>query len=71
MTKVMVETSLEDFPQDASSGSPFFHNVTAANVGYFSIPINDGSGFINWEKLKAFKPYERTKHFKQLRLENH
>jgi len=47
MTKVMVETSLEDFPQDASSGSPFFHNVTAANVSYFSIPINDGSGFIN------------------------
>ena len=35
--KVIVETSLEDFPLDASLGSHFFHNVTSMNVGYFSI----------------------------------
>ncbi|RLD71763.1 MAG: pyruvate, phosphate dikinase, partial [Bacteroidetes bacterium] len=35
--KIIVETSLEDFPLDASAGSHFFHNVTSMNVGYFSI----------------------------------
>ncbi|MCK7531455.1 MAG: hypothetical protein MZV63_10680 [Marinilabiliales bacterium] len=38
--KVIIETSLEDFPLDASSGSHFFHNVTSMNVGYFSVQHN-------------------------------
>ncbi|MDA3823818.1 MAG: hypothetical protein PF450_14575, partial [Bacteroidales bacterium] len=34
--RIIIETSLEDFPLDASLGSHFFHNVTSMNVGYFS-----------------------------------
>lgn len=69
MAKVIVETSLDSFPLDASSGSHFFHNVTAADVGYFSVQPNEGTGNINWEKLESFKPIEQTKHFKHLRFE--
>jgi len=30
--KVIVESSFDEFPLDASSGSHFFHNVTSMNV---------------------------------------
>jgi len=69
MAKIIVETSLDTFPLDASSGSHFFHNVTAADVGYFSVQPNEGTGNINWEKLESFKPVEQTKYFKHLRFE--
>jgi len=50
--RVIVETSLENFPLDASLGSHFFHNVTSMNVGYFSIQHTSRSSFIRWEFLK-------------------
>lgn len=69
MAKIIVETSLDTFPLDASSGSHFFHNVTAADVGYFSVQPNEGTGNINWKKLESFKPIEQTTYFKHLRFE--
>lgn len=69
MAKIIVETSLEAFPLDASSGSHFFHNVTAADVGYFSVQASEGTGNINWNKLASFKPVEQTTYFKHLRFE--
>ncbi|MBN2237325.1 MAG: pyruvate, phosphate dikinase [Bacteroidales bacterium] len=68
MAKIIVETSLDAFPLDASSGSHFFHNVTAADVGYFSVQPNEGTGQINWEKIESFEPIEKTTHFKHLRF---
>jgi hypothetical protein len=50
--KIIIETSLEDFPLDASSGSHFFHNVTSMNVGYFSIQHNQKGSVLNWDILK-------------------
>ncbi|MCD6179911.1 MAG: pyruvate, phosphate dikinase [Bacteroidales bacterium] len=68
MAKIIVETSLDTFPLDASSGSHFFHNVTAADVGYFSVQAGEKTGNINWEKLEAIKPIEQTTYFKHLRF---
>jgi CheY-like chemotaxis protein len=68
MAKIIVETSLDDFPLDASSGSHFFHNVTAANVGYFSIQNHDNKNFINWDKLERREAVEETGYFKHLRF---
>ncbi|MCX6250034.1 MAG: pyruvate, phosphate dikinase [Bacteroidetes bacterium] len=62
--KVVVETSLEGFPLDASSGSHFFHNVTSMNVGYFSINPEVSSGFIRWDILKQHKNVTKTKYFR-------
>ncbi|HRU68866.1 MAG TPA: PEP/pyruvate-binding domain-containing protein [Bacteroidia bacterium] len=53
--KVIVETSFEDFPLDASSGSHFFHNVTSMNVGYFTIQQEYENQWINWDLLKKGK----------------
>ncbi len=49
--KVIIETSLPNFPLDASAGSHFFHNVVAMNVGYFSIQYNNNDHFVRWEML--------------------
>jgi phosphoenolpyruvate synthase/pyruvate phosphate dikinase len=67
--KIIVETSLEGYPLDASSGSHFFHNVTSMNVGYFSILPENSNCYINWEKLDAKKPTEQKKYFKRIQFD--
>jgi hypothetical protein len=61
--KVIVETSLEDFPLDASSGSHFFHNVTSMNVGYFCVQPELSQSFIRFDILKAQKNLRQTQYF--------
>lgn len=49
--KVIIETSLPNFPLDASAGSHFFHNVVSMNVGYFSIQHTNPDHQLKWEIL--------------------
>ena len=60
--KVIIETSLEDFPLDASSGSHFFHNVTSMNVGYFSVQHRSKNTVLNWDILKEQKVVRKRKY---------
>jgi len=64
--KIIVETSLEDYPLDGSLGSHFFHNVTSMNVGYFSIIHTSPTDFINWQKLTSQQVLSETKYFKHI-----
>lgn len=66
--KIIVETSLENYPLDASSGSHFFHNVTSMNVGYFSILPENSNCYINWEKLNEQEPVEEKTFFKRIQF---
>ncbi|MEN8249646.1 MAG: hypothetical protein ABFS32_11995, partial [Bacteroidota bacterium] len=68
--KVIVETSLDDFPLDASSGSHFFHNVTSMNVGYFTVQHESKTCFINYEELKKQKISSWGKFFKIVSFKN-
>ena len=61
--KVIVETSLEGFPLDASSGSHFFHNVTSMNVGYFCVQPEISKSFIRYEILKQQPNIRKTEYF--------
>jgi hypothetical protein len=67
--KVIVEINLPDFHIDASLGSHFFHNVTAMNVGYFSINQTIQEGTVNWEKLKMQEVIEKGNFFRHIRFE--
>jgi len=67
--KVIVETSLEGYPLDASSGSHFFHNVTSMNVGYFSIQQELSGSHIKWDLLDKQELIQRTDFFKHVRFE--
>jgi hypothetical protein len=69
--KVIVETSLEDFPLDASSGSHFFHNVTSMNVGYFTVQPELSKGFINYEILGRQQLIQATKYFRHVRFSDY
>jgi hypothetical protein len=64
--KVIVESSFEDFPLDASSGSHFFHNVTSMNVGYLTIQQEKEGNLIDWELLDKQKLVERGTYFKHV-----
>ncbi len=66
--KVIVETSFEDFPLDASSGSHFFHNVISMNVGYCSVQDGDIKCRIAWEALDQLPAETETKFFRQVRF---
>jgi hypothetical protein len=66
--KVIVETSLEGYPLDASSGSHFFHNLTSANVGYFSVQPEKSGSFITYKKLDEQELIEKTKFFRHVRF---
>ena len=61
--KVIVETSLEGFPLDASSGSHFFHNVTSMNVGYFCVQPELSDSFIRYDVLKSQTNLRKTEYF--------
>jgi hypothetical protein len=67
--KVIVETSLEEFPLDASLGSHFFHNVTSMNVGYFSIQHDSSTSFIDWDVFGQQELVEETNFVKHIRFE--
>jgi hypothetical protein len=66
--KVIVETSLEGYPLDASSGSHFFHNLTSANVGYFSVQPEKSGSFITYKKLDEQELIQKTKFFHHVRF---
>jgi len=66
--KVIVETSLADFPLDASLGSHFFHNVTSMNVGYMSIQHNSQSEFVDLNYLETQELIEETHYLNHIRF---
>lgn len=66
--RVIVETSLDDFPLDASSGSHFFHNVTTMDVGYFTVQPEITRSYIQYELLEKQKVIQQGKFFKHVKF---
>ena len=54
---------------EGSLGSHFFHNVTSMNIGYFTVPWDSRSAFVNWEYLQTRPVERRTPHCVHLRFE--
>jgi hypothetical protein len=51
--RVIVEAGLRDAAVTPSQGSHFFQNLTAFEVGYFTIGEHDEDGFVDWRWLAA------------------
>jgi hypothetical protein len=66
--KIIVETSLEGFPLDASSGSHFFHNVTTMNVGYFTVQPEFSKSYIKYDVLDKQEVISEGEYFKHVRF---
>ena len=61
--RIIVETSLDDFPLDASSGSHFFHNVTTMNVGYFTVQPELSESYIQYDLLSGAHLEKKGEYF--------
>ena len=68
--RVIVETSLDGFPLDASSGSHFFHNVTSMNVGYFSVQPELNKSFVKYDELGKQRSIKKGKYFNAVSFKN-
>ena len=56
--RVIVEAGFRDFRVTPSQGSHFFQNLTAFQVGYFTVNPDAGEGFVDWEWLGAVPAVE-------------
>ena len=65
----IVEIGLHNFPLEGSLGSHFFHNVTSMNVGYFSIPHNSKTSFINMDLLNKQETIRHTGYIRHVRFD--
>jgi hypothetical protein len=51
--RVIVEAGFRDLRVTPSQGSHFFQNLTAFQVGYFTVNPDAGEGFVDWQWLTA------------------
>jgi hypothetical protein len=49
--RVIVESGFRDFRVIPSQGSHFFQNLTAFQIGYFTVNPDTGEGFVDWKWL--------------------
>jgi len=62
--RVIVEVPALDIPMDPSQGTHFFHNMTSAGIGYFSLSEMGDEDYVRWDLLEdlpgeAVKPWLR------------
>jgi len=66
--RVIVEAGLRDLSVMPSQGSHFFQNLTAFNVGYFTVNPELGEGEIDWDWLDAQPHVSAQAHVRHIRL---
>lgn len=68
--KVIVESNFRDFNVEPSQGSHFFQNITAFQIGYFTINNKSKDNFIDWDWLYS-QPIVEAKEFSyHIKLDN-
>jgi hypothetical protein len=66
--RVIVEAGFRDFRVTPSQGSHFFQNLTAFQVGYFTVNPDAGEGFVDWEWLNVQPAMEEQGCVRHLRF---
>jgi CheY-like chemotaxis protein len=68
--RVIVEAGFRDFRVTPSQGSHFFQNLTAFQVGYFTVNPDAGEGFVDWVWLGAQAAVEEQGCVRHLRFDS-
>jgi len=68
--RAIVESGFRDFRVTPSQGSHFFQNLTAFQIGYFTVNPDAGEGFVDWEWLAAQPGTEEHGCVRLLHFEN-
>jgi CheY-like chemotaxis protein len=66
--RVIVEVPAKDLPMEPSQGTHFFHNMTSAGIGYFSLSDSNEKEFVRWDLLKALPGKEIALGVRHVRL---
>jgi CheY-like chemotaxis protein len=66
---VIVEAGFRDFRVTPSQGSHFFQNLSAFQVGYFTVNPDLGEGMVDWQWLTAQNAVEERGCVRHLRFE--
>jgi CheY-like chemotaxis protein len=66
--RVILEAGFRDFRVTPSQGSHFFQNLSAFQVGYFTVNPDVGEGMVDWEWLAAQPAEEERGCVRHLRL---
>jgi hypothetical protein len=67
--RVIVEAGFRDFRVTPSQGSHFFQNLTAFQVGYFTVNPDAGEGFVDWQWLASQAVVEELGCVRHLRFD--
>ena len=67
--RVIVEAGLRDLQVTPSQGSHFFQNLTAFNVGYFTVEDGVADGRIDWEWIASCRELEAAESVRLLRFD--
>ncbi|MGB7131664.1 MAG: histidine kinase, partial [Candidatus Sulfotelmatobacter sp.] len=67
--RVIVEAGFRDFRVTPSQGSHFFQNLTAFQVGYFTVNPDAGEGSVDWEWLNSQRPIREDGCVRHLRFD--
>jgi len=67
--RVIVESGFRDFRVVPSQGSHFFQNLTAFQIGYFTVNPDAGEGFVDWHWLAEQPALEEHDCVRHLRFE--
>jgi hypothetical protein len=66
--RVIVEAGMRDLRVTPSQGSHFFQNLTAFNVGYFTVNPELDEGEVDWDWLDAQPHLSAVAHVRHIRL---
>jgi len=67
--RAIVEAGFRDFRVTPSQGSHFFQNLSAFQVGYFTVNPDAGEGSLDWRWLEEQKEVEEQGCVRHLRFE--
>lgn len=67
--RVIIEAGFRDLRVTPSQGSHFFQNLTAFQVGYFTVNPDAGEGFVDWQWLSSQPVAEERVCVRHLRLD--
>jgi CheY-like chemotaxis protein len=67
--RVIVEAGFRDFRVTPSQGSHFFQNLTAFQIGYFTVNPDAGEGSVDWEWLSEQPSVEEDGCVRHLRFD--
>ncbi len=66
--RTIVEVPAKDLPMEPSQGTHFFHNMTSAGIGYFSLGESNEQEFVRWDLLNALPGEEIALGVRHVRL---